>query len=71
MISFLGIAGTIIAFILLSSALFLINNFIFHILTTAEVLLVSAILCATDTVAAVSLIKVHVTSMFSLRSTQS
>jgi NhaP-type Na+/H+ or K+/H+ antiporter len=35
----------------------LINNYIFKTLTISEVLLVSSVLCATDTVAAMSLIK--------------
>jgi NhaP-type Na+/H+ or K+/H+ antiporter len=59
MISFLGVIGTIIGFVLLTSFCTLINKFIFgNRLTLKEVMLLSAVLCATDTVAAMSLIKV-------------
>jgi NhaP-type Na+/H+ or K+/H+ antiporter len=58
MISFLGIAGTIIGFVMLSLFTALLDNLIFHTLTLKEIMLMSSVLCATDTVAAMSLIKV-------------
>lgn len=45
-------------FIMLSLILSFLNYFIFKTLTLSEVLMVSSVLCATDTVAAMSLIKV-------------
>ena len=57
MISFLGIIGTIIGFILLSGYLIFLNQF-FQILTLTEILILSSVMCATDTVAANSLIRV-------------
>lgn len=56
MISFLGIIGTVIGFLLISGYIMLINN-IFNVLTLTEVLILSSVLCATDTVAANALIK--------------
>jgi len=56
MISFLGIVGTVIGFILLALYLILINNF-FQALTLTEILMLGSVLCATDTVAANNLIK--------------
>lgn len=58
MISFLGVVGTVIGFICLSIFLVFINNTIFQVLTLTELLIVSSVLSATDTVAAISLIKV-------------
>ena len=58
MVAFLGIVGTIIGFLCLSVTLLFLNNYFFHALSLTEVLLVSSVLCATDTVAAMSLIKV-------------
>ena len=58
MISFLGIIGTIIGFILLSGYLIFLNYF-FQILTLTEMLILASVMCATDTVAANSLIKVE------------
>lgn len=57
MISFLGIIGTMIGFILLSGYLIFLNQF-FQILTLTEILILSSVMCATDTVAANSLIRV-------------
>jgi NhaP-type Na+/H+ or K+/H+ antiporter len=59
MVAFLGIIGTIIGFICLSAFIFFINFYIFQAFTFAEVLLISSVMCATDTVAAMSLIKVN------------
>jgi NhaP-type Na+/H+ or K+/H+ antiporter len=56
MISFLGIIGTVIGFLLLAGYLILINN-VLEVLTLSEILILSSVLCATDTVAANSLIK--------------
>lgn len=58
MISFLGVIGTIISFILLILFCSLIDALIFNRLDLKEIMLVSCVLCATDTVAAMSLIKV-------------
>ena len=58
MISFLGIAGTVMGFLLLACYITLINKF-FDALTLTEILMLSSVLCATDTVAANSLIKVQ------------
>ena len=57
-IGFLGIVGTIIGFIGLSCFIGLLNGLIFKVLTFGEVLLLSSVLCATDTIAAMALIKV-------------
>lgn len=60
MISFLGVIGTIIGFISLSTFSYMINRFIFNdALSLKEIMLLSAVMCATDTVAAMSLIKVQ------------
>jgi len=56
MISFLGIIGTVIGFLLMSAYIILINK-IFNVLTLTEILILSSVLCATDTVAANALIK--------------
>jgi NhaP-type Na+/H+ or K+/H+ antiporter len=56
MISFLGIFGTIIGFIMLAVYLIFINNYL-QVLTLTEILILSSVLCATDTVACNSLIK--------------
>ena len=58
MISFLGIIGTIIGFVLLSGYLMLLNRY-FEILSLTEILILSSVMCATDTVAANSLIRVE------------
>ena len=58
MVAFLGIVGTIIGFLCLSVFITFLNNVFFQVLTVTEVLLISSVLCATDTVAALSLIKV-------------
>jgi NhaP-type Na+/H+ or K+/H+ antiporter len=57
MIWFLGIIGTIIGFILLSGFIFLVNKYLFKVLTLTEVMMISSVMCATDTVAAITLIK--------------
>lgn len=59
MIWFLGIVGTIIGFVLITGFIIIINNYIFHTLTLTEVMMISSVLCATDTVAAITLIKVY------------
>jgi len=56
MISFLGIVGTVIGFILIAAYLIMLNH-IFDVLTLTEILMLSSLLCATDTVAANSMIK--------------
>lgn len=48
--------GTVIGFLLLAGYLVVINH-VFDVLTTTEILILSSVLCATDTVAANSLIK--------------
>lgn len=59
MISFLGVIGTILGFILISVFIYFINKLVFSdTLTLKELMMLSAVLCATDTVAAMSLIKV-------------
>jgi sodium/hydrogen exchanger-like protein 6/7 len=58
-VAFLGIIGTIIGFLSLTSFLIFINSYFFQALTLTEILLMSAVLSATDTVAAMSLIKVN------------
>lgn len=59
MIWFLGVIGTIIGFIFLSGFIFLINKYLFKALTLSEVMMISSVMCATDTVAAITLIKVQ------------
>ena len=57
-ISFLGVIGTIICFVIMTALISFFNHFIFvGLLSTPEVMLLSSVLCATDTVAALSLIK--------------
>lgn len=52
--------GTLISFMILSGFIVLFNEFIFGgLLSTSEVMLLAAVLCATDTVAALSLVKVN------------
>jgi len=58
MISFLGVIGTVIGFICLSLFCSLINSLFFNTLNLKEIMMLSSVLCATDTVAAMSLIKV-------------
>ena len=58
MIGFLGIIGTIIGFVAMTAFLILINTYIFNALTLSELMMISSVLCATDTVAAMALIKV-------------
>ena len=59
-ISFLGVMGTLLSFLVLTGFIVLFNELIFGgMLSTSEVLLLSAVLCATDTVAALSLVKVE------------
>ena len=59
-ISFLGILGTLFTFIVLSACINFFNHFLFEqMLSLSEVMLLSSVLCATDTVAALSLIKVR------------
>mgnify|MGYP003691347853 CR=1 FL=1 len=59
MTSFLGVIGTIIGFICLTSILILINYLLFNsTLDLTQLMVISSVLCATDTVAAMSLIKV-------------
>lgn len=60
MIFFLGIIGTIIGFICLTVVLMVINAYIFEALTLTEVMMISSVMCATDTLAAMALIKVVV-----------
>lgn len=60
MVVFLGIIGTIIGFICLTGFIIFINDVIFQTLTLTECLMISSVLCATDTVAAMSLIKVTI-----------
>ncbi len=55
---FLGILGTLIGFLCLTAVIIFLNSYIFQYLTLTEVLIISSVLCATDTVAAMSLIKV-------------
>lgn len=57
MIGYLGIVGTIIGFICMTAFLILINTYIFQALTLTELMMISSVLCATDTVAAMALIK--------------
>ena len=53
--------GTILAFLLICTFVYIINRFVFDdALTLKEFMLLSTVLCATDTVAAMSLIKVNV-----------
>lgn len=67
MISFLGVIGTILGFIIICLIIYLLNKFVFNdILSLKELMLLGAVLCATDTVAAMSLIKVAC-DLFSLR----
>lgn len=56
MISFLGVIGTVIGFLMMAIYLIMLNSF-FQILTLTEILILSSVLCATDTVAANTLIK--------------
>lgn len=56
MISFLGVIGTVIGFLMMAIYLILLNSF-FQILNLTEILILSSVLCATDTVAANTLIK--------------
>lgn len=58
MIWFLGIVGTIIGFIIITGFIIVINKYIFKALTLTEVMMISSVMCATDTVAAMALIKV-------------
>lgn len=58
MISFLGVIGTIIGFICLTLFCSLINSLFSNTLSLKEIMMLSSVLCATDTVAAMSLIKV-------------
>ena len=58
MIGFLGIIGTIIGFVFMTAFLILINTYIFNALSLSELMMISSVLCATDTVAAMALIKV-------------
>ncbi len=52
--------GTLLSFLVLTGFIVLFNELIFGgMLSTSEVLLLSAVLCATDTVAALSLVKVE------------
>jgi hypothetical protein len=68
MISFLGVIGTILGFILINVFIVLINRYVFSdALTLKEVMMLSAVLCATDTVAAMSLIKVNPTLLPALK----
>ena len=60
MVVFLGIVGTIIGFVCLTGFIIFINDMIFQTLTLTECLMISSVLCATDTVAAMSLIKVAI-----------
>lgn len=60
LITFLGVFGTIFTFIVLSACISFINHILFDsVLTITEVMLLSSVLCATDTVTALSLIKVR------------
>jgi NhaP-type Na+/H+ or K+/H+ antiporter len=61
MISFLGVIGTIIGFVCLCLFCSMIDALIFDVLDLKEIMLLSCVLCATDTVAAMSLIKVSIT----------
>ena len=58
MIGFLGIVGTIIGFVCMTVFLIIINTYIFKALKLTELMMISSVLCATDTVAAMALIKV-------------
>ena len=58
MITFLGVVGTVIGFILLTLFLWLLDSLLFHRLNLKLIMMLSSVLCATDTVAAMSLIKV-------------
>jgi NhaP-type Na+/H+ or K+/H+ antiporter len=59
MISFLGVIGTVIGFVCLTLFCSLINSLLFGtLLNLKEIMMLSSVLCATDTVAAMSLIKV-------------
>lgn len=59
MTGFLGIVGTIIGFICVTAFLIFINKYVFNdILILTEIMMISSVLCATDTVAAMALIKV-------------
>lgn len=66
-ITFLGIVGTIIGFVLLALFISVLNHFIFKKMTLSQVLLLSSVLCATDTVAAMSLIKVQMQLIIALK----
>lgn len=55
---------------MLSLILLGLNNWIFKTLTLSEVLMVSSVLCATDTVAAMSLIKVQYAVTYSPKNIQ-
>jgi NhaP-type Na+/H+ or K+/H+ antiporter len=57
MISFLGVVGTVICFFCLAICLNFLDHLFFDKLSMREILLLSSVLCATDTVAAMSLIK--------------
>ena len=57
MIAYLGVFGTVIGFICLSVFLSVCDSIFFDSLNLKEVLMLSSVLCATDTVAAMSLIK--------------
>lgn len=57
-IGVVGVVGTGIGFVGFAVVIGVVNGYIFRILTVKEVLLLSSVLCATDTVAAMSLIKV-------------
>lgn len=59
-ISFLGVLGTLFTFIVLSACINFFNHFLFEqTLNLSEVMMLSSVLCATDTVTALSLIKVQ------------
>jgi sodium/hydrogen exchanger 8 len=59
LIGFLGVLGTIFTFIVLSACISFINHILFdRVLTMREVMMLSSVLCATDTVTALSLVKV-------------
>ena len=68
MITFLGVIGTIIGFVSLCLFCSAIDSLFFNALDLKEIMLVSCVLCATDTVAAMSLIKVTL-ALFSLINT--
>ena len=57
-IGYLGIVGTIIGFVCMTIFLIIINTYIFQALKLTELMMISSVLCATDTVAAMALIRV-------------